>query len=358
MYYGQDIKLEVLKMINAEERICYYLKNLIKIGSPSGYTKEVISYIETELKELDIPYSITNKGALIATLKGADDKNQITFSAHVDTLGAMVKGIKADGRLSFVLVGSYMLNSIEGENCVVRTADGNSYSGTVQSCKPSVHISGDEARELKRTAENMEIVLDEKVFSKEDTEKLGIEVGDFICMDPRLNITASGFVKSRYLDDKASVAVLLYSTEYMKKNSIKLKSTVNFYISNYEEVGHGARSSMPSNTKEFISVDMGAPGLAQNSSEYAVCICAKDSSGPYDFELKNKLVKICKDNNIPYKIDIYPHYSSDASAAIGAGWDIKAGLIGPGVFASHGYERTHVDSLCATKDLVINYCIE
>ncbi|MDT8715512.1 M42 family metallopeptidase [Clostridium sp. 19966] len=344
-------------MDKAAERICYYLKNIINIESPSGYTKEVIHYIEEELNKFNIPYSITNKGALIATLKGEDDENQITFSAHVDTLGGMVKGIKADGKLSLVLVGGYMLNSIEGENCIIKTSAGKSYSGTVQTCKPSVHISGDEARELKRTADNMEVVLDEKVFSKEDVEKLGIEVGDFICMDPRFNITASGFVKSRYLDDKASVAVLLYSMEYLKENSLKLKSTINFYISNYEEVGHGARAALPVNTKEFISVDMGAPGLTQNSSEYAVCICAKDSSGPYDYELKNKLVNICKDKSIPYKIDIYPYYSSDASAAVSAGWDIRTGLIGPGVFASHGYERTHMDSLCATKDLVINYCI-
>lgn len=339
------------------KKICDYLRDIVNIGSPTGYTENVMDYVRNTLKSLGVNYHTTNKGAVVASIKGKDDENQITLSAHIDTLGAMVREIKADGKLSITAIGSFMMNSIEGENCKIQSSSGKTYSGTVQTVKPSVHISGDEASNMKRTPENMEVVIDEKVFSKEDVQKLGIDVGDFVCIDPRFKITESGFVKSRHLDDKASTAVLLYCMEYIKNNNITPSRTVNFFISNYEEVGHGAAAAIPEKTKEFISVDMGAPGLNQNSSEYAVCICAKDSSGPYDFSLRKKLTEMCIANNIDYKVDIYPHYGSDASCAVRAGWDVKTGLIGPGVFASHAYERTHIDSLNATKELVLKYII-
>lgn len=333
-----------------------YLKYLLSIPSPSGYTYKIMDYIKNELDKLSLPYTITNKGALLVTLKGKNHAYQKTFSAHVDTLGAMVKEIKSNGRLSLTLVGGFMGNSIEGENCIIHTLEEKAFTGTIQTLKPSVHISGNEARELQRTPENMEIILDEKIFSKEDAENLGINIGDFISFDPRTIITEKDFIKSRHLDDKASVAVLLYSINYIKENNIEIPNTLNFFISNYEEVGHGASAAIPSETKEFISVDMGAPGLGQNSSEYSVCICAKDSSGPYDYELRKRLINLCKEHNINYKIDTYPNYGSDASAALRAGLDIKTALIGPGIFASHGYERTHMDSLLATLDLIIKYC--
>lgn len=247
------------------------------------------------------------------------------------------------------------MNSIEGENCTIETIDGKTFTGTIQSIKPSVHISGDDARSLKRTSENMEVILDEKVSSKKQVEELGLSVGDFICFDARTLFTEKGFIKSRHLDDKASVAILLYAIKYLIENNIELPYTTNIFISNYEEVGHGASAAMPEKTKEFVSVDMGCPGLDQNSSEYSVCICAKDSSGPYDLDLRKKLTEICKLSNIDYKIDIYPHYGSDASAALRAGWDIKTALIGAGIFASHGYERTHMDSILCTLDLIIKY---
>lgn len=328
-----------------EDKIKYYLKNILTIPSPSGFTEKVMDYIKEELHILNVPYSVTNKGAIIVTLQGENSNYEKVFSAHIDTLGAMVKSIKSNGCLSFVPVGGFMMNSIEGENCTVETLDGKKITGTIQSIKPSVHISGNEARELKRIPENMEIVLDEKVSSKDDTKKLGIDVGDYIYFNTRTIFTSNGFIKSRHLDDKASAAILLYAIKYLVENSIKLPYNTSFFISNYEEVGHGASASLPKNSKEFISVDMGAPGLDQNSSEYAVCICAKDSSGPYDFQLRKKLVGLCKEKSIPYKVDIYPHYGSDASAALKAGWDIKTALIGTGVFASHGYERTHMEGI-------------
>ena len=250
------------------------------------------------------------------------------------------------------------MNSIEGENCNIHTRDNKRIEGTVQTIKPSVHIHGDEARNLQRLTQNYEVILDEKINSKDDVLNLGINIGDFISFDTRTKITASGFIKSRYLDDKSSVGILLYVMRYLVENKVKLNHNINFFISNYEEVGHGSSACIPENTKEFIAVDMGCPGEGQNSTEYACCICTKDSSGPYDYDLTNKLLNICKNNNIEYRLDIYPFYGSDASAALRAGWDIKTALIGPGIFASHGYERTHMDSIIATIDLVVKYCQE
>jgi len=343
-------------MIYNEEKIKYYLKNILSIASPSGYTQKIMDYIKDELRILKVPYYITNKGAVVATLKGKNNEYQRTLSAHVDTLGAMVKKINDSGSLALDPIGGYMMNSIEGENCIIETIDGKTFTGTIQIIKPSVHISGNDARELKRIPENMEVILDEKISSKKEVEEFGISVGDFICFDARTLFTEKGFIKSRHLDDKASVAILLYAIKYILENKIELPYTTNIYISNYEEVGHGASAAIPEKTKEFISVDMGCPGLDQNSSEYSVCICAKDSSGPYDLEMRKKLTELCKKENIDYKIDIYPHYGSDASAALRAGWDIKTALIGAGIFASHGYERTHIDSILCTLDLIIKYC--
>lgn len=339
-----------------EDKIKYYLKNILSISSPSGYTEKIMDYIKEELHILSVPHFTTNKGAVVATLKGKNDDYQRTLSAHVDTLGGMVKKINSSGSLAIDPIGGYMMNSIEGENCTIETIDGKIFTGTIQSTKPSVHISGSDARDLKRVPENMEVILDEKIFSKKEVEELGINVGDFICFDTRTVFTEKGFIKSRHLDDKASVGILLYAIKHIVENNIELPYTTNIFISNYEEVGHGASASLPEKTKEFVSVDMGCPGLDQNSSEYSVCICAKDSSGPYDLGLRKKLTEICKKENIDYKIDIYPHYGSDASAALRAGYDIKTALIGAGIYASHGYERTHMDSVLSTLDLIIKYC--
>lgn len=328
------------------------LREIVNIPSPTGYAREISVYLKKYLEELKVDFYFTNKGALIVKLPGKKE-DAILFSAHVDTLGAMVKEIKGNGRLKLSMLGGYSWQTLDAENCIIRTMDDKRYSGTFQGTKPSVHIDGQEAHQLVRNQETTEVVLDEKVSSKDDTEKLGINVGDFIFVDPRFVRTESGFIKSRYLDDKASVAILLKAIEELKDK--ELENTVYFFISTFEEIGHGASASMPNGVKEFIAVDMGAPGNGQNGSEFATNICAKDSSGPYTLEITEKFVKICKEKNIPYKLDIYNYYGSDASAALRAGWDVRTGLIGAGVFASHGYERTHEDSMQATLDLVVAY---
>lgn len=331
------------------------LISLLNIPSPSGNTKEAINFVEKEFRALGIASYKTNKGALIATIAGKDQNKEVTLSGHVDTLGAMVKEIKANGRIKFTPIGGYALNTVEGEYVHIESSSGKLYSGTILTTKSSVHVHGQETKDLKRDIENMEIRIDEKVSTKEDVEELGINVGDYIFLDPRTTVTDSGFVKSRHLDDKAGVACLLGIAKYLVDNNLVPNYTTNFYISNYEEVGHGASASIPKKTFEFVPIDMAAPGQGQTSDEYSVTVCAKDSTGPYDLDLKKKLVKLAEENNLNYKIDIYPSYGSDASAALRAGYDIKAGLFGPGIDASHSFERTHKEALENTIKLGIYY---
>lgn len=330
-----------------------YIRRLTNIPSPSGYTYRVMEYLKDTLDNLGYKPDFTNKGGLLVEIKGENDSNKRLITAHVDTLGAMVKEIKEDGRLKLEKIGGYSFNSIEGENCIVHSEE-RDYSGTILIHQGSVHVYRD-SNKLERNEENMEVRLDEVTRSKEDTLKLGISVGDFISFDPRTHVTDSGFIKSRHLDDKASGGILLSILEDIKKEGITLPYTSIFYFSNNEEIGYGANSNIDYDVREFLSVDMGALGDGQSSDEYTVSICAKDSSGPYNYILRKHLTKLARDNNIPYRVDIYPYYGSDASAALRSGHDIKHGLIGPGIESSHSYERTHRDSIKETEKLIRIY---
>lgn len=336
-----------------------YVKNLLEellnIYSPTGDTENAICFMEKKFKELNIPCRRTNKNALIATIEG-EEKEAITFSGHVDTLGLMVKEIKANGRLAFSLVGGFSPTSVETENVFIKTYDGKLIPGTALYNEASVHVY-DTTTTGQRSIKNMEIRIDEDVKTAEDVRKLGISVGDFICLDPRCRIYDSGFIKSRHLDDKACIAAMMGLAKHLVENKIKPKNTINFFISNYEEIGHGS-SFVPENTVEFFAVDMAAPGVGQESDEKAVTICAMDSTTPYDLEMRNKLRKIAEEKNIDYRIDIYPHYGSDATAALRAGNDIRCALIGPGVDASHSYERTHILGIENTYKLMLEYLLD
>lgn len=340
-------------MINMDYTL-QVLEKICTTPSPSGMTKDVMKVIEAEFNKLDMEVRYTNKGGLITYFKGKNSGAAKAVAAHGDTLGAMVKEIKNDGRLAITMVGSYMPQSIECENCTIHTAEGKTYTGTIYTIKPSVHVHAD-ARTLERTIENYEVVIDEKIFSKEDVLNLGIEIGDYISFDSRFRVTESGFVKTRHLDDKASVAIIMGACKYMKENNIVPENDVQIFITNYEETGHGASYGIDDTVSELLCVDMGALGAAQNSDEYTVSICAKDSGGPYDYELRSRLVKLAKKNDILYKVDIYPHYGSDGGAALRAGRNIKVALIGAGIYASHSYERTHIDSIENTAKLLIEY---
>ncbi len=330
------------------------LGELTGIPSPSGYTMEIMEMIKKKMDSWNINYTTTNKGSVIATIKGENDERHRLLTAHVDTLGAMVKEIKPSGRLKLSLVGGFKFNAIEGENCIIHTASGKTLTGTILLHQTTVHVYKD-AGTAERNADNMEVRIDEKAFSEDAVRELGIEVGDFVSFDARFTATESGFVKSRHLDDKASTALLLELMKHISLTSEKLPYTTHFYISNNEEIGYGGNSNIPVQTEEYIAVDMGAIGDGQSSDEYTVSICAKDSSGPYHYGLTRHLIALAKDNGIDYKVDIYPYYGSDASAAMSAGYDVKHALFGPGIEASHSYERTHTDSLKASAALLYAY---
>ncbi|MEK5060355.1 M42 family metallopeptidase [Paenibacillus shunpengii] len=329
------------------------LKKLLETPSPSGFTHHIMELMEAETKSLDAAYERNAKGGLIITMPGEDNSRTIALSAHVDTLGAMVRSVTNHGTLKLTSIGGFMMQSIENEYCQIHTRSGKVYTGTIMSTQPSVHVySG--ARDFKREESVMEIRIDEVVESKQDVLQLGIAVGDFISFNPRVEFTPSGYIKSRHLDDKASIAALFALLESTKREGWKPRHQVKLLISNYEEVGHGT-AYIPSDIDEMIAVDMGAMGDDLSCKETDVSICAKDSSGPYDYEMTTRLIELAKSADIPYAVDIYPHYGSDASAALRGGNNIRAALVGPGVHASHAMERTHKQAVLNTARLLGAY---
>jgi putative aminopeptidase FrvX len=340
------------------ETMDYIIKTieaLVNIPSPSGFTKEVMEFVRTEAERFGYPCSYSQKGGLIISVEGKSGET-LGLSAHVDTLGAMVRSIDREGTLKFTLVGGYTMHSIEGSYCKIHTRDGQVYTGTILIKSPSVH-SYDDARTIERTDRNMLIRIDELVESKEDVLKLGINSGDYVSFDAKYQLTGNGFVKSRHLDDKASVAVLLGLLKEMSESGLVPVKSLKLIISNYEEVGFGA-SWLPEEITEFIAVDMGVIGDDLNGSEYKVSICAKDSNGPYDYDVTTRLINLAKEKQIDYVVDIFPHYGSDVSSALRGGNDIRGALIGQGVHASHGMERTHRRGLENTLKLLKAYILE
>ncbi|NQG19654.1 M42 family metallopeptidase [Streptococcus suis] len=332
-----------------------YIVKLTNTPSPTGFTTDIMNYIKSEVESFGYQATKTAKGGILVSVLGESDQQHRIVTAHLDTLGAMVRTIKPDGRIKMDLVGGFGYPSIEGENCLIHCAkNGKVFTGTILMHQTSVHVYRD-ANTAERNQTNMEIRLDEKVSSADETRALGIEVGDFISFDPRTVVTETGFIKSRHLDDKVSAAILINLLKTYKEAGITLPYTTHFYFSNNEEIGYGANSSLPDKVVEYLAVDMGAMGDDQQTDEYTVSICVKDGSGPYHYELRQHLVSLAEKKNIPYKLDIYPYYGSDASAAMRAGADVKHALLGAGIESSHSYERTHLDSVQATERMVDAY---
>ena len=325
------------------------LKSLTSIPSPSGFTKEVTAYVHKVLTDMGYEPYFSNKGNVHVTLGG--EGHPLLLAAHLDTLGAMVRSIKNNGRLRPTTLGGHQWTACDGENCTVHTRDGKVYTGVVLNTEPSAHVADEKA---ERKEENMEILLDENVDTKEATKALGIQVGDIIAMDPRTTVTESGYIKSRFLDDKLSAAILLGLAKMVKEEHLQLNRKVSLLFTVYEEVGHGG-CFIPEDTEEMLSVDMGCVGADLECTERQVSICAKDSGGPYNYDVTSALVRTAKENNVDFAIDVYPHYGSDVEATLKSGYDIRHGLIGPGVYASHNYERSHVDGVKNTLALLKAY---
>ncbi len=328
------------------------LNALLAIDSPTGYTRQAGEYLMAEYTRLGYAPIRTKKGGVLVDLGGSG--NAVMVMAHVDTLGAMVAEIKDNGRLRLTPLGGLNANNVETENCTVRTLDGRSYEGTIQLMDASLHVN-DKYQETGRSFDTLELLLDEPARSKDEVLALGITNGSYVCLNPRTRITESGYIKSRFLDDKLSTAILLGYARYVKEEHISPLRKVCQHITVFEEVGHGACGTVPEDVEEVLSVDMGCVGNGLECTERQVSICAKDSHGPYHYEVLQALVQAAKDNGIDYATDVYPHYGSDADAALDAGADARHGLIGPGVYASHGYERSHRDGVCNTFALLKAY---
>ncbi|MBQ8769129.1 MAG: M42 family metallopeptidase [Oscillospiraceae bacterium] len=329
-------------------------ETLLAIDSPSGYTAKAAAWVKEAFEKLNFNATITAKGGVLVDLGGEDENDGLLLEAHADTLGAMVAQIKGNGRLQLTPLGGMNANNSEAENVWVYTRDGKVIDGTLQLCNASVHVNGDYSS-AKRSFDSTEVVLDEDVNSADDTKKLGIQVGDIVCFEPRTRRTNSGYLKSRFLDDKLSVGILLGFAKYLSDNEIKPSRKVWAHITVYEEVGHGGSASVPAGITEAISVDMGCVGDGLQCTERQVSICAKDSGGPYSYEVVGKLIEAAKKTEADYAVDVYPYYGSDVEATLRSGVDIRHGLIGAGVYASHGYERSHIDGVYNTLKVLSGY---
>ena len=329
-------------------------KKLLAIDSPSGYGRSVTEYLLREFAALGIPARRTVKGGVIADFGGREDKNGILLEAHCDTLGGMVTEIKGNGRLKLTNIGGMKPANAEAENVRIITKGGAVYEGVCQLVNASVHVNGEYDR-TERSWDTVEVLVDECVKTKEDTIKLGIMPGDYVCFEPRTRVTASGYIKSRFLDDKLSAAILLAYGKYLKEEKVVPERHVYAHFTIYEEVGHGGSASVPEGVTEAWSVDMGCVGDGLTCTEHEVSICAKDSGGPYNYDIVCRLVELAGEHGIGYAVDVYPHYGSDVETTLRSGHDIRHALIGPGVYASHGYERSHKDGVCNTFRLIQAY---
>jgi len=344
-----------------------FLEDLLNTPSPTGYAQAAIARIDQELAAFpDLERRTTRKGALVVDWPGQQARQPRALTAHTDTLGAMVKEIKENGRLKLSQIGGYAWNTVEGEGCTVFTsrereggllAAGRRLRGSILLEKASGHIYGRRVAETARDDENMEVRLDISTVSDDETRQLGVEVGDFVAIDPRVEIN-EGFVRSRHLDDKAGVACLVAAVKAMHEAGVQPVQRTLLHFSNYEEVGHGAAAGIPPEVCELVVVDMAAVGEGQNSDEFHATLCAKDTSGPYHYDLSQRLLRLAEAHGIPHRVDIYPYYSSDGSAFWRSGGDVALALLGPGIDASHNYERTHVESLLATTRWVMAYLLE
>ena len=329
-------------------------QNIFNVDSPSGYSEKINNVLIDLLKDLGHNAKLTNKGNVYIKVEGVSSGKTIATSAHVDTLGLMVRSINGDGTLNVTRIGGPQIATLDGEYCKIQTRFGQTYTGTILSNSASSHVYEDSDKQRKEN--NVVVRIDEKVSNTKDVTNLGINNGDYIFIEPKFTITENGFIKSRFIDDKASVCVILSVLKYLKDNNLKPAYDTYVYFVNHEEVGHGA-ATISNEITEFVTVDMGCVGKDLAGNEYAVSIAAKDSGGPYDYELTTRLINLAKSNNVNYVVDIFPYYGSDVGASYRSGRDLKGALIGQGVHASHGMERTHIDGIVNTMKLLTLYLL-
>ena len=334
-----------------------FLVKLLNVPSPTGFAEPAIAFVEKELSQFSqLRLTRTRKGALVAKWEVETDLPPVALTAHVDTLGAIVKEFKKNGRLKLSRVGGIQWPTVETEGVWVFTSKGEKIRGSVLVDTASGHIYSAAGSETPRNDEHMEVRLDARTSSRQETRELGISIGDCVAFDPRVEVT-NGFIRSRFLDDKACVANIVAAIQSMTEAGVGPARTVYFHISNYEEVGHGAAAGIPSDVVELLTVDMAVVGRGQESDEFHATLCIKDSSGVYHEGLNRKMRTLAEQHRIPYKTDVYPFYGSDGEAFWRAGGDVALALIGPGIDASHNYERAHLDGLVATTNWIVAYLL-
>jgi putative aminopeptidase FrvX len=339
-------------------RMIEFLVGLLETPSPTGDVDRAIAYIQSGLADLPFEMDVTPKGMLVGTWAGERADTPRAVTAHVDTLGAMVRHIKTNGRLGLTQIGGWVWTSVEGEGVTILASNGEQYRGAILPVAASAHAHTKKKRQEKRTEETMEVRIDARTTSAEETRDMGIRVGDFISIDPRVEVSESGFIRSRHLDAKAGVAVLNAALHAIAQAGLQPKQRTTLHISHYEEAGHGAAAGFPQDVKELLAVDMAVVAPGQQSDEFSVSICAKDSGGPYHLHMRQRLEALAQRAGIPYRTDVYPYYGSDGEAYWRAGGDVRVALIGPGVDASHHYERTHREALEHTARLVVEYLLD
>lgn len=328
------------------------LARLLDTPSPSGMTDAVVQLVCAELEALDIHYATTRRGAIRADLEGLRHSPDRAIVAHLDTLGAMVKGFRPNGRLEVVPIGTWSSRFAEGARVTVYGDQGRQFRGTLLPCKASGHVYHEDINTQPITWENLELRLDEKVANWSETRALGINVGDTIAVDPRPEFMPNGFINSRYLDDKAGVAAILTAARALRASGARLPVDCHLLFTISEEVGVGASHVLHGDVAELVSVDNGTIAAGQYTSEYGVTIAMQDSSGPFDWHLSRHLVDLCQTFGLEHARDVFKYYRSDAAAAVEAGNDIRTALLCFALDASHGFERTHVDSLLSLAHLL------
>jgi putative aminopeptidase FrvX len=343
--------------IDVDEMVAF-LVELLNIPSPTGDTDRAMAYVQAAFAQLSVELVRSSKGYVSGTLPGVAASHPRALTAHVDTLGAMVTEIKENGRLRLTQLGGWIWNSVEGEGVTIFASNGETYRGTILPTMASIHAHTRDESYAKRDEQNMEVRVDARTNSEEETTALGIRVGDVVAFDPRVEQSESGFLRSRHLDDKASVACMYGAVAALTAAGLQPAQRTTLHISNYEEVGHGAATGFPPDLAELISIDMAVAAPKQTSDEFSVTICAKDAAGPYHLGLRRRLERLADDVGVSYKTDVYPYYGSDGEAYWRAGGDVAVGLIGPGVDASHHYERTHRDALENTARLLLAYLLD
>lgn len=327
------------------------LLRLLEIPSPAGYTDTIVHFVGDELTRLGIDFEMTRRGAIRATIPGQRRKPNRAVVGHLDTLGAMVSQLKPNGRLAVVPIGTWSARFAEGDRCTVFTDDSH-HRATILPLKASGHVYDEQIDIAPIGWDHVELRVDERVETEGGLFDLGFRVGNFVAIDPQPEITESGFVNARHLDDKAGVAAMLEAARGIVRHGIELPIDCHLLFTIFEEVGSGASAVLHQDVAEMLAIDNATPAPGQNASEYDVTIAVKDSSGPFDYHLTRKLLALAREHDILHGRDVLKHYRCDAASAVEAGNDIRVGLICFGVDASHGYERTHLEALTCLSQLM------